>query len=114
MPEPRANIPINSSFIYFKPQGLKDGFKVIHKVDRGFVDLEFSGQGNQIDQLKERYKPLLKPGMIIERTKKSAVVRIVIEEINLHGSFEQQKDKIITAIEAAKKLNNWAQEIGVA
>ena len=110
MNKPRHNVPIRSSFIFFKPDNLKDGFKLCHKAAHGFVDLQFTGKGNEVGQLIRHYKPFLKKGRTIIKTNKSAVVRVGVGKLNLQGDFKQQKKKVIAAIETVKELNHWAQK----
>lgn len=109
MKEPKRDIPAGSTFIIFHPKELSKGLSLVHKVDRGFVDLEFAGKGNQLDVFERKYKPFLKQGMAIERAYKSAVIRIVIERLNLQKDFNKQKELIIKAIDKAKELTEWAK-----
>ena len=106
MREPRNDIPKGSGFFVFKPEDLK-GHQLYHKAPNGYVDLEFAGQGEQIEQIKEKYQQFLEDDMSIERTHKSAVVRICVDKLDLQNDFDNQKECVCTALETAKRLYNW-------
>jgi len=109
MKEPRNDIPAGSSFIVFRPRLLPKDMKLYHKVVHGFVDLEFTGKGGQIDVLEKKYKALLNHGMTIEKTNKSAVIRLTTERLNLQEDIDQQKEFVVRAIKRAKELTKWAE-----
>jgi len=109
MREPKNDIPAGSSFIVFKPRVLPKDMKLYHKVVHGFVDLEFTGKGDQIGILEKKYKLLLNRGMTIEKTNKSAVIRMTTERLNLQKDINKQKEFTVRAIEKAKELIKWVE-----
>lgn len=70
------------------------------------MDLELSGMGEKVNELKKRFKGKLDHDMEIVKAAKSAAIRIKVPEINLPDGIEPQKDEIITAMLAAKRLLN--------
>ena len=110
MKEPRKDIPVGSSWIFFKPNSLKKGLCLIHKANHGYVDLEFTGKGEQIDILQNKYGSVLKKEMLLEKTNKSAVIRLPVKPLNTQGDFNKQKDFAIAALQKAQELLAWQAE----
>lgn len=109
MKEPKNDIPIGSSFITFKPKDVSLGLRLVHKLEKGFADLEFSGKGNSLNWLNKKYNHLLEKDMSIKKTYKSAVVRISVDKLNLQENFSSQKESVTKALKALKRLNIWAK-----
>lgn len=110
MKEPRHNIPAGSSWFYFHPDGLEANYKLCHKGDRGFVDLQLSGKGNETEELKKQFKSALTKEMAIVKANKSAAIRIKVDKIDVQGDFDSQSDKIINALEKSKELVRWSKK----
>jgi len=109
MKEPKDDIPIGSSFIIFKPKGMKRGLSLVHKTEKGFADLELSGKGSMLNSLTKEYSHLLGKRMSVEKAYKSAVIRIHVDKLNMQKDFNYQKDAIVKALKALKQLNVWAK-----
>lgn len=109
MKEPKRDIPVGSASIILKPKALGKEVYLVHKIDRGFVDLEFPGKGGQIDAFGKKYKPFLEQGMSIERAHKSAVIRMITRRLNLQEDFAKQKEHVVRGIETARGLLLWAE-----
>jgi hypothetical protein len=92
---------------------LSKKYKLYHKVAHGFVDLEFSGKGNEIETLKNKYTSFLNQGMTIEKTAKSAVVRIETKQMILQENFDMQRQAAIDAIKHAQELVRWANDVAL-
>lgn len=108
MPEP-SNKPASSSFIYFRDTGLPRGVLLVHKFAYGHFDLQFAGMGNRTLELREQYGSKLLPEMQIVKAAKSASIRVMVPPISVADTLEQQKDAVITAMEAGKKLLAWGK-----
>lgn len=105
--EPKKDIPAGSTFIIFKPKVLPKDISLVHKIDRGFIDLEFRNKGSQIEAFKEKYQQFLEEGMIIERAHKSAVIRVFTEVLSFDKDFDKQRQSVIDGIKKAKNLLQW-------
>lgn len=91
-----------ASWPYLKTPGMKPRVHLIHKTESGVVDLSF--QGWQADQLAKRI-PDRDPDMVIIQTGKSAVVRIHVDPIDRFSPFQDQVQKVETALSAALRLS---------
>ncbi len=106
MAEPN-NKPASSSFIYFSDTGLPRGVVLVHKFAYGHFDLQFAGMGNRTMELRERYQAQMLPEMSIVKAAKSASIRVMVPPISVADTLEQQKDSVLAAMEAGKKLLAW-------
>lgn len=106
MAEPN-NKPASSSFIYFGDTGLPRGVVLVHKFAYGHFDLQFAGMGNRTMELRERYGTKMLPEMQIVKAAKSASIRVMVPPISVADTLEQQRDSVIAAMEAGKKLLAW-------
>lgn len=85
--------------------------KIIHKSEKGFVDLTFNGYGEKINILNEAIGDLLDDDMCIVRTNKSAAVRIVVPKIDFNNEFEIYENEITEIMKAIERLNNLVYKI---
>jgi len=93
--------PARAGFVEFKPAILPKGYRLVHKLPHGNVDLEISGQANKLLEIKNKIN--LK-NAIVTKAGKSAAIRIKTPKIDTKIDFLKQKEKIIDAILKAKKL----------
>ncbi len=74
-PPPVRDRPTTSSFVYvtgaLPSTGSADGPRLVHKLCHGFVDLQFSGSADAVDDARARWAPLLPPGCTIEQAAKT-------------------------------------------
>lgn len=108
MVEP-PNKPARSTFIYFDKADLPQGVDLVHKLTHGFFDLQFSGMGDKLHEMRSHYQDKLSSRMKIERTQKSASIRISVPKISVADALEQQKEITISAIESGKALLRWCK-----
>ena len=78
--------------------------KIVHKSDKGFVDMEFSGLGEKTTELRKLFASQIAEKYMVVPTGKSAVVRIEVGKIDFKADFESQKEKVIEALSAANEL----------
>jgi len=90
----------------FKPEDLP-GHILYHKASHGHVDLEFTGQGEKVDELQKKYGQFFDNDMLIVRTQKSAVVRVCIEKLSFQDDFDSKRENISAALETVKRLYRW-------
>lgn len=92
------------TWIYFSSKKLKPKMDLVYKGRHGFVDLEFKNYGNKRDKLKPKLNPFRKKNMTIEKTNKSASLRIKVPTIDPTLKFESQIKNIKIVLKTAKKL----------
>ena len=103
-PPPKA---ASSSFIYFKNVNLPDEVNLIHKLTHGNFDLQFTGMGNNLDKMRDKYLHSLNKNMKIVRTNKSASIRVQVPILSLADSLESQKDNVLICFKEGIKLLKW-------
>lgn len=106
MNEPKGR-PSGSTFIQFRSTGLPKGLVVVHKVDRGFVDLQFAGWGERVSALKTLIEAIREEGMTVESAAGSAAVRLRVPILNVARAAEEQTDAIKEGITAAGTFHRW-------
>lgn len=99
--------PSTSNFIYFRPDALPSGVRLVHKMSYGNVDLQFAKMGKRLAELRDLFEPHLGKGMFVEKAAGSAVIRINVPVLNISGQFERQRGKVGLGIRAAKRLLVW-------
>ena len=87
--------------------------KIIHKSDRGFLDLTFSKMGNYPNVFFKYLNNIIEEDMLIERTNKSMVVRINVPIINFKDSFDDQAEKVKTCLDNALRLYKLLNNVDV-
>ena len=111
MPEPGPK-PAGSTFIYFLDADIPDGLSLVHKLHKGFFDLQFAGRGGDTAKMGIEYGHLLSEGMRIDRAEKSAVIRICVPSMSVARAFAEQKDAAFEAWKEGRRLLQWVQENG--
>ena len=88
---------------------------IIHKIESGFVDLEFSGYADKISELKNYIISVIgdlnNHGLGVFKTGKSAVLRIQVPKIDFDINFETESNKIEECLQAVSTLNNIAYKL---
>ena len=103
--------PARADWPTFTPVELKNVFVIIHKLQRGAVDLTIKGAGADIERLKQLNEPLLVDGLSMLTTGESAAIRIEVPEMNRFGEFEPQKDQARTGLLAVSRLIELSHQI---
>jgi hypothetical protein len=106
MNEPKGR-PSGSTFIQFRTTGLPKGLVVVHKVDRGYVDLQFAGWGKRVPALKKLTDSIRDEAMTVEPASGSAVIRLHVPPLNVARAAEDQINEIKEGIAAAGHLHRW-------
>ena len=107
MPEPGPK-PAGAGFIDFRPPVLPAGIRVVHKLNRGCVDLEIRDMGQRVNEVRAALASHLTPDMQIVRTSKSAAVRINVPILSGNTPADEQRDRVLAGIEAAARLLTWS------
>ncbi len=89
MSAPKAK-PSQSSFAYFHPKWLPENTRLIHKMNKGYLDFELSGQANSYNEIITKYGHHLSDDMGIVVTNKSLVIRTETKPIDFEKPFEEQ------------------------
>lgn len=111
MNRPNPEMPKKTGFIRFKPTDMrlrKRDF-IVHK-KWGGIDLQLAGKGDQVDELKEKYKLVLTEEMEIVKTMKSASIRIRVPKIDIEGDFNNQLENIDIALKKIEVLYEWGKK----
>ena len=85
--------------------------KILHKSERGVVDLQFRGMANQIAALEELVKPHIADDMSIEKTGNSAVVRLTVPVMDFSKPFSIYQKQMPIVFHAIDRLNKVALAI---
>jgi hypothetical protein len=80
---------------------LPPGAYINHKSTAGFVDLTFP---NTNAALLKPIELCLEPGMRIEKTGKSAAIRLVVRKIDQFKDFDQERAKVDEALSDVRRL----------
>lgn len=108
MSEP-TNKPSGAGFIWFRPPSLPKGISVCHKVNRGYVDLQFPGMGDRLNELESRCGSLLEQDMKFAKASKSAAIRLTVPVLNSNQMIEGQEEPTAEGLRAAVRLLRWIQ-----
>jgi len=100
-------VPGGNLWVRFDPSTLQTDVKLIHKMGRGNVDLQFSGTADQADAFVERYEPSVEDEMDIVRTGQSMSIRINAPPISEAVTPREQREQIKAGQQAAYLLLSW-------
>ena len=111
--KPPQDVPKGSGFLYCEPPLLKAKkiqivYKFLSKDSFTAIDLQLLGKANEFQKFISQYKSQLEEGMEIVKVNKSLAVRFRIPRLEITGSFEEQRNSLILAINYAKRLYDWA------
>ena len=84
---------------------------IIHKSDRGFLDLTFRNVSLYYSEVYDIVKNVLKENMKLKRTGKSLAIRIDVPEIDFKKDFEEQEENVIKCLEEVKELQKFMRKI---
>ena len=84
---------------------------IIHKSDRGFLDLTFRNVSQYYFEVYDIVKNVLKENMTLQKTGKSLAIRIVVPKIDFKKDFEEQEENVIKCLEEVKKMQEFMRKI---
>lgn len=93
--------PANSDWPHFRPSTLKKGLSIVHKLERGDIDLQIAGASEKLEYLQNLLSDI---EVEVVKAGKSAAVRFKVDSIDRFSSFESQKNIVIEGLDAARKL----------
>ena len=85
--------------------------KILHKADRGFVDLTFRRVSQYYSEVYDIVKNVLKENMTLQKTGKSLAIRIVVPKIDFKKDFEEQEENVIKCLEVVRELQEFMKKI---
>lgn len=95
-----------SGWVYFRLP--RSGMSLVHKLDRGFVDLHVPSAAERTDELRVANQEAIDGTIELVPTGKSAAFRIRVPPVNRFGSVGPQEDRIRTGLEAVHRLFEFA------
>lgn len=111
MLEPKPPKALMGGWIDLKPtSAVPTDTWITYKTNRGYVDFHVKGMAESIsifEDFKDQFAPLLTPEMSLEKTGKSAAIRIKVPLVNFKEEFSEQESSVESAIYAAKRLYQW-------
>ena len=91
----------------FKPDGLPKRMRLVHKFAYGRVDLEFSGWGRRLGELRGMLGSAIPKQASLTLAGKSAALRIPVPRVSAAASPETQRPAIEVGVLAAVQLLEW-------
>ncbi len=108
MAEPKQRAS-RASFVRFRTPNLPGGARVLHKMRKGFVDLQLRGMGRRVNELDRSFAAHIEEGMAVSQASKSAAVRIEVAVLDMNESVASQQTEVLAALAAARRLATWGQ-----
>jgi len=109
MKPPKAK-PSSSSFLYLYPDWLPEESKLVHKMEKGYLDLELSGMADKQEALMHKYASVLPQGMELVVTGKSASFRFEVPPLSFEKSFDDQEHIVEEVIKQVTLLKAFILE----
>ncbi len=101
--------PANSDWVYFRPSILKKGISIVHKLERGDVDLQIAGASGKLELIENLLSDI---EVEVVKAGKSAAIRLKVDSIDNFSPFESQKNIVVEGLDAARKLLEIGKQIG--
>lgn len=99
--------PSGSGFIYFRPRLLPKGVDIVHKFNRGYVDLQLRGMGNRPNDVRSILGPHFDSDMTLAAAAKSAAIRVQVPKLSASLGMAEQEQAARAGIDTAKRLLTW-------
>ena len=99
--------PSGASFVEFHPQTFPKYVTLLHKLSHGNADIQFSGFGKRVAELRQKYDAFTESDMFFAPANKSGVIRIKVPPLNAARSFEDQEKEVLQGLLTVKRLHSW-------
>lgn len=99
--------PARAGFVKFYPVSLPRGVSLVHKLGKGYVDLQFSGMGKRLSELRSKFGDYVEPGMEFKQATKSGAIRLDVPKLHTGFDFPPQEDNARQGLAAAQRLLAW-------
>jgi hypothetical protein len=97
--------PSGSTWVMFNPHDLPKHMSLCHQLTAGTIKLFFSGPLSNIESVQEKYKDHINEKFKIAQTGKSVAISAEVKKVSpLTNSFEQERDKIIEALNDLREM----------
>ncbi|WP_404365615.1 hypothetical protein [Marinobacter sp.] len=106
MQEPGGK-PAGSTFVSFHPPEMPRGINLVHKLTRGYVDLQVHGAAVRLNSLRAQLQPVLAERMTVTRASKSGAVRLSVPRLDTSRPVDSQTAEILAGLQAAQQLFRW-------
>ena len=108
--------PTNGVWVHFRINGGKSC--IYYKSNKGYVDLTFNGQANNIEILKSFVLRLIgnyyDKGISIVKTGKSCAIRKIVPIVDFSNPFNEQLPNIKQSFETVEELTKIANKLDMA
>ena len=109
-PEPRmTDDPRGGGFLYFRPANVPKNVDLMHRIRKGYVDIQFRGEGRSTDKLRSSFSEVLN-GLEVRRVHGSAAIGIEVPKLDRTQEFEKQKENAEKGIREVQRLWAWFLE----
>ena len=109
MSEPTGR-PSGSTFVFFRPDLFPKQLQLVHKFANGNVDLEFSGWGDRLAELRDAVGSRTPPDCSFVRAAKSVALRRRVPMVELSVAVDVQSKQMGVGINAARQLLAWFRQ----
>ena len=99
----------NASWPDFRTNGRK--LRVVHKSDRGFIDLQLPNMGGQTKEVRNLLADHLDNDMTVEKANRSAAIRISVRPIDFKKPFSDYDVDMHQCLQAIDRLSRLAEKI---
>jgi len=96
--------PSGSVWAELRPPTLAKGRSIVHKVIEGYVDLQFTGLGERVQDLIRLNPLLMREDVTFARATKSAALRVSVPSMDVREDFSAQRESALAALKAGLKL----------
>ena len=84
---------------------------ILHKSNKGFMDMTFSGMGDCYYQFKKEINNYLDNDMSIQRTGKALAIRVNVPVVDFNNDFDNYIDEINVSLNSAVRLLNLCSKL---
>ncbi len=99
----------SGGFLFFNPDDMPPYLDLVHKLNKGYVDLQFSMLKPAFDEFSRKVRPLKTDEMDFRKTGESVSVSVWVGELETNKEFSTQREDAERGIRAAERLWNWFQ-----
>ncbi len=104
--------PKGAKSTWFTYKTVHKDVTIVHKTEKGYVDLSFRGGNGKIDKLVKWFEDDIEnfkeSGMTVETAGKSAVLRIKVSKVDVFDEFDKYIDNVDEGLKAVEKFNEIA------
>jgi hypothetical protein len=97
----------SGGFLFFNPDDMPRYLDLVHKLNKGYVDLQFSMLKPAFDEFSRKIRPLMTSEMLVRKTGESASVSLWVGELETNKGFSIQREDAERGIRAAERLWDW-------